>query len=96
MLLRRAKQKLSGVLERRFGQRFSAATEIVYAGRRTDYGGVTLAAYTLVNVRARYQFDRAWSLSARIENVSNRDYELVHGYNTPGRSGFLDMVWQPD
>lgn len=96
VLLRRAKQKLSGVLERRFGQRFSAATEIVYAGRRTDYGGVTLAAYTLVNVRARYQFDRAWSLSARIENVSNRDYELVHGYNTPGRSVFLDMVWQPD
>ena len=68
------------------------------AGKAGEFGvnDVNLAAYTLVDVRARYQFDRAWSLSARIENLANRDYELVHGYNTPGRSGFLDMVWQPD
>jgi vitamin B12 transporter len=96
LLLRRARQKVSGVLERRFGERFSAGTEIVYASRRADYGGVNLGAYALVNLRARYELNRAWSLSARLENLANRDYELVHGYNTPGRSGFLDVVWQPD
>jgi vitamin B12 transporter len=96
VLLRRAKQKVSGVLERRFGERFSGGTEIVHVGPRADYGDVNLPAYTLVNLRARYELNRAWSLSARIENLTDRDYELVHGYNTPGRSGFLDIVWQPD
>ena len=84
------------VLERRFGERFSGGTEIVHVGPRADYGDVNLPAYTLVNLRARYELNHAWSLSARIENLTDRDYELVHGYNTPGRSGFLDIVWQPD
>ncbi len=95
-LLRRPKQKLNSVLERRFGERLSVGAEVVYAGRRADYGDVELGAYTLLNLRARYQLSHAWSVAARLENFANRDYELVHGYNTPGRSGFIDVVWQPN
>ncbi|GAA0718901.1 TonB-dependent receptor domain-containing protein [Dokdonella soli] len=94
-LLRRAKQKVSGTVERSFGERFTAGAELVYAGRRHDIGGVELPAYAIVNLRARYTLSPAWSLSARLENLADRNYELVHGYNTPGRSGFLDIVWQP-
>ena len=39
--------------------------------------------------------DDAWTLSARAENVTDRDYELVHGYDTAGRSGWLEVTWQP-
>lgn len=94
-LLRRPKQKLGSVLERRFGERLSAGAELVHASRRADYGDVELGAYTLLNLRARYSMSPAWSLAARLENLTNRNYELVYGYNTPGRSGYIDVIWQP-
>lgn len=97
-LLRRPKQKASGVIERAFGERWRAGAEIVYAGRREDVGGsgtVNLSSYTLVNLRAGVTLTPAWSLAARVENLTDRDYELVRGYNTAGRSGYLEVVWQP-
>ncbi len=95
-LLRRPKQKLNSVLERRFGQRLSAGAEVLYAGRRADYGNVELGAYTLLNLRAGYKLNDAWKLAVRFENVTNRDYALVQGYNTPGRSGYIEVIWQPN
>ena len=69
--------------------------ELFHNGRREDVGGLQLDAYTLLNLRARWTLSDAWSLGARIENLNDRDYELVRGYNTPGRSGFIDLVWTP-
>lgn len=94
-LLRRAKQKVSGIIERRFSDHLDAGAEVVYAGRRDDIGGLKLPGYAVVNLRARYTINPAWSVSARLENLADRNYELVHGYNTPGRSGFVEVVWQP-
>jgi len=94
-LLRRARNKASAIVERAFGARFSAGAEVQYASRREDIGSVQLPAYALLNLRARYALDDAWTLSARAENVTDRDYELVHGYNTAGRSGWLEVTWQP-
>ena len=94
-LLRRAKNKASGVLERRFGDRLSGGVEVLAAGRRADVGGVELGGYAIVNLRARYRIGSAWSVVARLENLAGRDYELVHGYNTPGRSAFLEIAWAP-
>ena len=34
-----------------------------------------------------------WRFEARVENLADRDYELVSGYNTPGRSGLLSLRW---
>ncbi len=94
-LLRRAKNKVSGLVERRFGERFSAGTELVYASQRNDVGGIKLPSYAIVNLRARYVLNPSWSFGARVENLTDRDYELVRGYNTAGRSGYLDVIWQP-
>jgi len=94
-LLRRPKQKLSGRLERRFGDRARAGVEVLYAGHRDDVGGIELPSYTLVNLRGSLALTSSWSLAARIENLTGRDYELAHGYNTPGRSGFVEVIWQP-
>ena len=95
LLIRRAKEKVSGVLERRFGERFSIGAELLYSSRREDVGDVNLPAYAIVNLRASYQINTNWRFGARLENIADRDYVLVHGYNTPGRSGFVDIVWQP-
>jgi vitamin B12 transporter len=94
-LLRRAKNKVSAIVERQFGERFSAGAELLYNSRREDISDISLPAYTLLNLRARYALDAAWTLSARVENLTDRDYELVHGYNTAGRSGYLEVTWQP-
>lgn len=95
LLIRRARQKASAIVERQFGERFSLGAEMLYSGRRADIGDVDLPAYALVNLRASWHFSRAWRVAARLENLGDRDYVLVHGYNTPGRSAFVDIVWQP-
>ena len=65
------------------------------AASATTSPASTLAAYTMVNLRATCALEQRWSLTGRIENLGDRDYELVHGYNTPGRSAFLEVIWQP-
>ena len=94
-LLRRPKHKLSSLLERGFGERFSAGVEFLADGPRQDVGSMTLPGYALLNLRADYRLNAAWRVGARLENVFDRDYELAHGYNTPGRSAYLSMTWQP-
>jgi len=94
-LLRRPRNKLDTVVERRFGEHFRAGAEVVSADSADDIGGTKLAGYGILNLRATYTINTAWSLAGRVENCFDRDYELVRGYNTPGRSGFLEVVWQP-
>jgi len=94
-LLRRPKQKLSSVLATAIGERANAGIEFVASGRREDVGGQTLGGYALVNLRATWAVGTCWNLGLRAENLFDRNYELVHGYNTPGRSGFLTVSWEP-
>jgi vitamin B12 transporter len=92
-LLRRPKQKFTSILNRSFGASFRLGTELIHSGRRSDVGGIGLAGYTLVNLRASWNPAPQWTLRARIENLTDRDYELAYGYNTPGRSGFVELIW---
>ena len=94
-LLRRPKRKFNSVLERRLSERGHAGVEFVASGKREDVGSLTLPGYTLVNLRLSYALTSAWRVGLRLENVFDRDYELAHGYNTPGRSGYVDIAWQP-
>lgn len=94
-LLRRAKFKSTLVLERNLGSAFRVGGELVHAGKRDDFGGVELPSYSLLNLRASWRFASDWRMTGRIENLTDRNYELVRGYNTPGRSGFVEVVWQP-
>ncbi|MBU6198729.1 MAG: TonB-dependent receptor [Xanthomonadaceae bacterium] len=94
-LLRRPKHKLSSLLERAFGARLSAGVEFLADGPRQDVGGASLPGYALLNLRADYRLNAAWRVGARLENLFDRDYVLAHGYNTPGRAGYLTVTWQP-
>jgi vitamin B12 transporter len=94
-LLRRPKQKLSSVLTAAIGERASAGIEFLCSSKSADVGGTTLGGYALVNLRASYAIGPAWKIGLRVENLFDRDYELVHGYNTAGRSGYLTVAWEP-
>jgi vitamin B12 transporter len=92
-LLRRPKQKFTGTLDRSFGKSLRIGTEVIESGRRNDVGGITLPSYLLVNLHASWELAPQWTLRARLENLADRDYELAYGYNTPGRSGLVELIW---
>lgn len=92
-LLRRPRQKFTGTIERSFGDSIRVGAELIRSGHRDDVGGIELPGYTLVNLRSSWTLTPEWKLQARVENLTDRDYELARGYNTPGRSGFLEVIW---
>jgi vitamin B12 transporter len=86
---------LSSVLTAAIGEHASAGVELLCSSKSADVGGTTLGGYALVNLRASYALGSSWKLGLRAENLFDRDYELVHGYNTAGRSGYLTVSWEP-
>ena len=53
--------------------------------------GVTLPAFTLVNVRAAYALTKNVSLTARIDNLFDKQYEEVYSYRAPGFGAFAGV-----
>ena len=78
---------------------WNMGAEVRYSGVREDTnqitsGAVTLPSYTLFNLTARYKMDKSFNVSARLDNLFNRDYSEVYGYNTPGRTLFVGLDYQ--
>lgn len=72
---------------------FSAGIEWNAAGERQD-SARTLGGYGLLNLTGRYQIARDWALSARVENLLNKNYQLINPYNTVSRGVFFTLSWQ--
>lgn len=70
---------------------------LLHVGERFDDAANTrpLAAYTVADLHADWQFARDWRAQARINNVTNRQYETALGYNQPGRGVFMTLRWTP-
>lgn len=54
-----------------------------------------MGGYALNNLTARYAINRELSLEGRINNLFDKDYETVSGYNTPGFNAFVGLRYQP-
>lgn len=92
-LLRRADRKLNINANFKINDQWSLGMDLQAASERPDFGGANSAGYGRLDARISYQFAEAWSLEARIENLGDKDYVLIPGYNTPGRSGLLTLRW---
>lgn len=97
-LLRRAMRLGSVSLARNAGP-WSWQAELKASGDRQDihvttFNRIRNPGYAVVNLSARYALRPDLSLAARIDNLLDRDYSLVHGYNTPGRSAYVSLNWQ--
>lgn len=55
----------------------------------------SLGGYTLFNLRARYKLAPEWGVLARVNNVLDKNYQLVDGYNTPGINAFVGVEYNP-
>lgn len=93
-LLRRPEHKTSASLDRLFARGGWLGAEVVYIGQRFDVGQESLPGYTLLNLRAGYAINEQLSLEARVENLTDRDYEHLVGFNTHRRSGFVSIRWE--
>ena len=54
-----------------------------------------LAAYTTADLFADYAINKDWKLQAKLNNLTNRQYETILGFNQPGRGVFVTLRYQP-
>jgi vitamin B12 transporter len=94
-LLRRPERKGSITLDYRFEDGSWLGLEWFHSGARMDYGGVILASYDLLNLRAGWRLTPSWSAELRGENLLDEDWEPARGFNAAGRSCFISVSWRP-
>jgi vitamin B12 transporter len=92
-LLRRAPYRAGVALERSFGP-VDAGASVMHVAARYDsdintFARTRLAPYTLLRATLAYRLNDWVRLTLRVENLTNEQYELVSGYNTQRRGGFL-------
>lgn len=61
-------------------------------GARPD-GGKMLAAYTSIDLRARWRFSPQWQLEAKLLNATDRDIEPARDYQALGRQAWIGVRW---
>ncbi len=94
-LLRRPRNKYNVALNYQLSKNANMNIGLLHVGEREDYGSefpwpiITLKPYTVVNLAASYAFTDTLSLTGRIENLLDEEYEEVSGYGTPGIAGYL-------
>ena len=54
-----------------------------------------LGGYGLVNLYASTTIAREWTLLARIDNLTDKDYQTARGYDTAGRTFYVGLKWTP-
>ncbi len=96
-LLRRSKESLSASLVRGFGP-LQLGLDLLASGERLDFGfpaPVELDPYLLANLTAAWRIGDHWTVSGRVENLLDEDYELADGYETAGRGLYVSLRYTP-
>ena len=85
-LLRRPNRKMFFALTRRLGSENEVGGEILLNSKREDVDSITLPGFGVANLFARYALDKQWAIELRVDNLFDKEYQLVNGYNTPERT----------
>ena len=100
LLVRRARLHGSAQLSHRFGA-WLVGGEWQHSGAREDNHitafptrRVVLPGYDVLNLSASYAINKAWKLSLRGDNLTNRNDASAHGYNPLGRRLYVGLSYQ--
>ncbi len=95
-LARRSRNQLSVGADYDFGV-VKLSGQLLSVGSRFDNAAntVTLNSYTTVDLMADYRVAKDWTLQARINNLTNKEFETALGYNQPARSVFVTLRFHP-
>ncbi len=94
-LLRRPKHKLTANLNYKFFKKGNLHLSFIYIGERDDeyYDFVTwtsiretLPSYSLFNAAVSFNPVSSLQVFCRVDNIFNKEYEIIKGYGTPGFS----------
>ena len=64
-----------------------------YYSERPD-GSVELSAYSLFDLSANYYISESTTISGRVDNLFNEEYETANGYPAPERAFYMNMTYQ--
>ncbi len=102
-LSRRAKTMLSLGVSHQIGA-WQLGGDLLYNGKRPDaYSDpltfstvkTTLAAYAVLDLTMSYKVSTELMLKARLDNVTDKKYQTVFGYNQQPRSLYVGLTWTP-
>jgi len=91
-LLRRPPRKAAATLAYAFAGGARLALDGYAASARPEFGG-SLPGYGLLGISASWPLGRSLRIDAGVENLFDREYTLVDGFNTPGQTLLLRLRW---
>ena len=99
-LLRRAEQ-FGSVSLGQVRKTFDWHAELLASGPHpdvhvTEFTRTRVPGYAVVNLSLGWKPARDWRLSGKLVNLLDKDYVLVHGYNTQGRAAFIELAYAPE
>ena len=97
-LIRRPREKVGMTLTHAHNKHASSRFEILYSSERLDgfNKDIILPSYTLFNLATRLKIDKQLWFDARMDNITNEQYELASGFNTPDRSIFIGISYESE
>ncbi|WP_407331910.1 TonB-dependent receptor domain-containing protein [Enterovibrio sp. 27052020O] len=67
-------------------------TQYLYQSERPDYsGGGTLGSYSVWDATAQYDVNNNVTLSGKVSNIFDKEYETAGGYPAPERAFYINM-----
>lgn len=91
-LARRAEQSLSYDLSKTLGD-FDLGAQVLAQGNRFDdrANKKEVDGFVTVDLRTAYHINKHWMLSAKLNNLLDKQYQTVDTYNNPGRNFFFTI-----
>jgi len=65
-----------------------------YVGERYDRSGkkgAQTGKYTIANFTSNYDVDKHLSFYAKIDNITDKEYQTVHGYSSSPRAAYAGI-----
>ena len=94
-LARRPRETANGEVTYDWSFGLSTTLAVQHAGRSFDNAAnsVVLDGYTVVDLRAAYEFSPELQIYGRVENISDEQYETTRRYGSIGRGAFAGFRW---
>lgn len=69
---------------------------LVHASKRFDDSANTreLAGHTTADLYVDFAINKAWKVQTKLNNLTDRQYETIYGYNQPGRALYVTLNYQ--
>lgn len=101
-LVRRPTKQLSGDVSYQLHEALSIGTQVLSRGATPDLAfdqnftafNVKANGFAVFNAYAQWHATKKLDLGLRLDNLTDKTYELSRGYNTPGRSGYVTAQYK--